>query len=266
MTGWGTDKPTSSPSFTLDWYESLSGPGNHRRRDRQRARRGRGSWCSLPSVVQAGQGAEVRPSASSRSGVPQIGLPNDRPTGNPRSVAFCFDRSLSSHFQFHPACSSATAILQIGVIPVQRWVWAFQHTEPAHKRYGPNWCDGPGFSPSPIGGTPAPDPPVTPSGSVPERPFGPAGRDMPVPQCPAAGPGTPPGHPPPHRLNTTATGMHLCSPHPQVRGPPGGQDRFVQSSAKAATRFRNRRFQIYCLSTVNWVTINVPVVTAVVFK
>ena len=59
-----------------------------------------------------GPETEVRPSASSGSGVPQIGLPNDRPTENPRSVAFCFDRSLSRHFQFHPACSSATAILQ----------------------------------------------------------------------------------------------------------------------------------------------------------
>ena len=59
-----------------------------------------------------GPETEVRPSASSRSGVPQIGLPNNRPTGNPKSVAFYFDRSLSRHFQFHPACSNATAILQ----------------------------------------------------------------------------------------------------------------------------------------------------------
>ena len=58
-------------------------------------------------------GAEVRPSASSGPSVPQIGLPNNKPTGNPKAVAFCFGRSLNRHFQFYLAYSSTTAILQL---------------------------------------------------------------------------------------------------------------------------------------------------------
>ena len=53
---------------------------------------------------------------------------------------------------------------------------------------------------------------------------------------------------------------------PKSASRPDGQDRFVHSPAKAATRFGNRRSQTRYLSTVNWVTINVPVLTAVVFK
>ena len=45
-----------------------------------------------------------------------------------------------------------------------------------------------------------------------------------------------------------------------------GQNCFVQSPAKAAIRFGSRRFPTCYLRTVNSVTINVPVVTAVVFK
>ena len=60
-----------------------------------------------------------------------------------------------------------------------------------------------------------------------------------------------------------------CGLDPRSPGLPpvlDGQDRIVQSPAKAATRVGSRRFPTCYLRTVNSVTINVPVVTAVVFK
>ena len=60
--------------------------------------------------------------------------------------------------------------------------------------------------------------------------------------------------------------MRLYSLHPQPATRLDGQNHLVQSPAKAATRFGNRRSQTGYLSTVNWVTINVPVLTAVVFR
>ena len=65
--------------------------------------------------------------------------------------------------------------LSIDVFPVQRWVLASQHAEPAHKQHSPNLNAIAPIQSQPYRGTPAPDPLVTPSGSVPGHPLEPAG-------------------------------------------------------------------------------------------
>ena len=66
--------------------------------------------------------------------------------------------------------------LSIDVFPVQRWVLATQQAEPAHKQHSPNLNAIAPIQSQPYRGTSAPDPLVTPSGSVPGHPLEPAGR------------------------------------------------------------------------------------------
>ena len=65
--------------------------------------------------------------------------PTTGPQGTSGRIAYCFDRSLNRHFQFHPELFKRNCDTAIGVVPVQQWVLAYQHTEPAQKRYGPQF-------------------------------------------------------------------------------------------------------------------------------
>ena len=213
-------------------------------------------WCRRARVPKSGLPPQTGP-VCRRAGCPTTG-----PQRTPRQSHPVSTGPLSRHFQFHPACSSATALLQLVLF---RYSDGFGPSTPnlPTSRYSSHLaCDGPGVQSQSYRRH-------TRAGSACHA-FG-IGSGASIWACRAGY--TRPSMP--RRCSRNASGPSSTAPpeHNRHRDaavlPASPSPRPARRTGSLCTKFRqgcNRRFQIYCLSTVNWVTINVPVVTAVVFK